>query len=129
MSGVKRTATVDLGSAALGDGEYLEYVLSTSGGTGLWAFACEDRALEQSGQPWYLSGPPISALSPLYLVDRRRGIPDIYTVRMSFAQTSGYRLLIRKQPSDVTIQDISYVSHDPSSSFPEPLEVMWAEDP
>ena len=48
MAKVKRTATVDLGAATLKDGEYLEYLLSPSGGKAIWAYACEDRALESS---------------------------------------------------------------------------------
>jgi len=123
MASVKRTVTVDLGAATLAAGEYLEYVLSPSGGSALWAYACQDRGIDQSTQHWYLSGVPTAALSPLYLLDRDGGVPDIYTVRMSFSQTTAYRLLITKRPSNTTIQDISYQSNDPSSSFPEPLDV------
>lgn len=123
MAKVKRTVTVDLGAATLKDGEYLEYLLSPSGGEAIWAYACEDRALESSMLHWYLSPIPIPTLTPLYLLDRSFDMPDIYTVRFSFAQTTGYRLLVRKQPSKATIQDISYLSQDPASSFPEPLDV------
>jgi hypothetical protein len=123
MAKVKRTVTGDLGAATLKDGEYLEYLLSPSGGEAIWAYACEDHALESSHLLWYLSAIPISTLNPLYLLDRKVDVPDIYTVRLSFAQTSGYRLLVRKQPSNTTIQDINYLSQDPASSFPEPLDV------
>jgi hypothetical protein len=51
---------------------------------------------------------------------------DVYVVALSFAAVVQYRLLVVKQPGNVTIQDITYNSFDPHDAYREPLDVTLA---
>lgn len=124
-----RDVTVDMGSAALRNGEFLAFRLVHAAGNPVWAFACQDRMIlsVQAPQPqylWYLGHVPDAVNDgPRYALDRPLNVGDVYVVRMSFAQCPSYRLEIKKMPDQVLLLDITYTSHNTATSFPEPFTV------
>jgi hypothetical protein len=126
-----RTATVDLGAISLHAGEVLAYSLFPSAGNPIWVFGCIDRQAilavkdtPRAQYQWLLSptAVPSPPSMPVCPTDRPVNTADMYVVYMSFVAVTNYRLLVVKQPGNVTIQDISYECHMPAS-YPEPLRV------
>jgi len=96
-------------------------------------FGCAHRLLASvSNQPlpvytWYLSPQSVPAPDgPVYTLDQPINVMDVYVVALSFAAVVQYRLLVVKQPGNVTIQDITYNSFDPHDAYREPLDVTLA---
>jgi hypothetical protein len=129
----KRTVTTNLGATPLVANEILQYRLFASGANPIWAFGCAHRLLASvSNQPlpvytWYLSPQSVPAPDgPVYTLDQPINVMDVYVVALSFAAVVQYRLLVVKQPGNVTIQDITYNSFDPHDAYREPLDVTLA---
>jgi hypothetical protein len=126
----KRTVTTNLGATPLAANEALVYKLFASGANPIWAFGCADRLLVSvSNHPlpvytWYLAQNPAPAPDgPVYTLDRPLNAQDVYVVALSFAAVVQYRLLVVKQPGNLTIQDITYNSFDAHDAYREPLDV------
>jgi hypothetical protein len=126
----KRTVATDLGATPLAANEVLVYKLFASGANPIWAFGCADRLLASvSNNPlpsytWYLAQQPFPATDgPSFTLDRAVNVTDVYVVALSFAAIVQYRLLVVKQPGNVTVQDITYNSFDAHDAYREPLNV------
>jgi hypothetical protein len=123
---VQPTVHVGHGYVTLGSGDYLEYLLSPAG-IAQGAFACEHRKpivpINGAGnQAWILT--TTGALSSnVFLIDQGLGVYDAYVVTILFAQAQAYKLRVVKQPVNVPVQDIDFLSNSSSDFYHQPLMV------
>jgi hypothetical protein len=123
---VQVTAHVAHGYVALGLGDYLQYLL-TPGGIAQGAFSCEHRQpiipINGAGShAWVLS--TVGAPAPnVFLLDQGPGVYDTYVVTLLFAQAPGYKLRVIRQPANLILQDIDYLSNSATDVYHQPLLV------
>ena len=123
---VQPTVHVGHGYVALASGDYLEYFLSPAG-IAQAAFACEHRKpivpINGPGNHAWLLTTTGAPSSNVFLIDQGSGVYDAYVVTMLFAQAQTYKLRIVKQPVNVPVQDIDFLSNSSSDFYHQPLMV------
>jgi hypothetical protein len=123
---VQLTVRVAHGYVALGLGDSLQYFL-TPGGIAQGAFACEHRKpivpINGPGNhAWLLATTGMTGPNA-FLVDQGPGVYDVYVATMLFAQAKAYTLRIIRQPANLVMQDIDFVSNAPTDIYHQPLLV------
>jgi hypothetical protein len=117
--------------------EYLDYLLTASGGMPDFAYTCADRdpifgsnqfpGRPRQNYPWKLQ--KTGEELPLIVAADSSGY-DAYSVAMSFLGIIKYALTINLCNKDGSvkkvIQQISYSSHDSRDKYAESLGVSWA---
>jgi hypothetical protein len=119
------------GGAGLNPGESLMYTLVAGHGNPLWQFACSDRKVFNVTAPhsqyaWYVinnrNNTPLP--NPLWVPTDKLNNPDVYVVNLVFSQVQQYKLIIAKEPGNMVLQNITYISNDPGDYYPEPFTII-----
>jgi len=126
MLPVELAVHVGHGYIGLGEGDYLQYFL-TPGGIAQAAFACEHREpiapINGPGDhAWLLATTGVPGPNA-FLTDQGPGVYDAYVVTMLFAEAQTYKLRIIRQPANLLVQDIDFLSNSSTDIYHHPLMV------